>query len=127
MSGPTEQHRGNGSVEAGISTAMVRLLREYTGRGPTKARTTYTDNLVVCVVADAMTKAERALVDDGKHELVLETRRQFQDTMKEDIVGEVERLTERKVFAFMSANHVDPDVGVEILLLNPREDEVADG
>jgi uncharacterized protein YbcI len=125
MSGPTE-HRGNGSIEAGISTAMVRLLREYTGRGPTKARTTYTDNLVICVVADAMTKAERALVDDGKHELVLETRRQFQDTMKEDIVSEVERLTERKVFAFMSANHVEPDIGVEVLLLNPRDDEAAD-
>jgi uncharacterized protein YbcI len=126
MSAPTEQHRGNGSVEAAISTAMVRLLRDYTGRGPTKARTTYTENLVVVVVADTMTKAERVLVDDGKRELVLQTRREFQDTMKNDIVGEVERLTGRSVFAFMSANHVDPDVGAEILLLNPRDDEAAD-
>jgi uncharacterized protein YbcI len=123
MSGTTEGHRGNGSVEAGISTAIVRLLREYTGRGPTKARTTYADNLVVCVLADALTTGERALLEGGKVELVLETRRAFQDTMSKAIVGEVERLTGREAFAFLSANHVNPDIGVEVVLLKPLDGE----
>jgi uncharacterized protein YbcI len=58
----------------------VRLLREYTGRGPTKARTHFNDNLITVVVQNLLTKDERSLVRDGKADLVLDTRRAYQQT-----------------------------------------------
>lgn len=118
MPNPTEGlHRG--STQAAISNAIVGLLHDYTGRGPTKARTVIANDLVVCVLADTLTKGERSLVTNGKSELVLRTRKAFQDTMREDIIAVVERLTERKVVAFMSDNHIDPDLAVETLVLQP--------
>lgn len=96
----------------------MHVFTEYTGRGPTKARTTIDGDLVVVVLHDGQTKAERALVRAGRGEMVLDVRRAFQDTMGDDLVAVVERLTERKVHAFMSANHNDPDAAAEVFLLD---------
>ena len=104
-------------VTAEISTAAVRLLREYTGRGPTKARTTISDDHVVIVLGDLLTKGERKLVDSGKHDRVLALRRDFQLAMREDLVAMIEELTGRQVKAFMSDNHVDPDLAIEVFIL----------
>ena len=65
-----------------------------------------------------MTQGERVLVERGRDAEVLRLRRVFQDTMSEDLIAIVERLTERKVHAFMSANHVRPDAAAEIFLLD---------
>jgi uncharacterized protein YbcI len=122
----TEEHAGRGSMQAEISNAIVRLVREYTGRGPTKARTTISGDLVVCMLADTLTKGERSLVRDGRSELVLTTRHAFQDTMRKDIVAEIERITARKATAFMSSNHIDPDYAVEVVVLEPQPQESAE-
>src|SRR4051812_41757535 len=92
-----------GQLTAAISNAVVRLFSEHTGRGPTKARTTVEGELVVVILRETMTQGERALVDRGKHAEVIQLRRAFQDTMSEDLVAVVERLTQRNVQAFMSA------------------------
>jgi uncharacterized protein YbcI len=115
---------GNGAVTAQISTAAVRLLHEYTGRGPTKARTTVTPELCVILFADGLTKAERNLVAAGNEDLVLNVRKQFQRTMQEDLVGVVEEHTGQRVLAFMSDNSIDPDMGAEVFVLE-REPEAA--
>jgi uncharacterized protein YbcI len=109
---------GDGQLAAAISRAVVHLFSEHTGRGPTKARTTIDGELVVVVLRDSMTQGEHALVRGGKHAEVLRLRRAFQDTMREDLVAVIERLTEREVQAFMSANHIRPDAAAEIFLLN---------
>jgi uncharacterized protein YbcI len=70
-------------------------------------------------MGDVLTKAERKLVEDGKRELVLQVRQEFQKTMREDLIAAVETLTERKVVAFMSDNHIDPDMAVETFVLRP--------
>jgi uncharacterized protein YbcI len=114
---------GHGQLSAAISNAVVHTFSEYTGRGPTKARTTVDGELVVVVLQDSMTKAERALVQDGKEDEVLRLRRAFQETMREDLVGAVERLTDRSVQAFMSANHTEPDTAAEIFLLDRALDD----
>jgi uncharacterized protein YbcI len=124
MSSAIDELHGRGELQAGISNAIVRLLHDYTGRGPTKARTTVSGDLVVCVLADAMTKGERSLVADGRPDVVLQMRKAFQDTMRASIVGEVERLTGRTASAFMSDNHIDPDYAVEIVILEPEVDEL---
>jgi uncharacterized protein YbcI len=120
----TEVHDrpGRGAVANGISSAVVRLMREYTGRGPTKARTVIGRDTVTVILADTMTKAERKLAESSKSELVLQVRQQFQRTMREDLVAAVEMLMERKVIAFMSDNHIDPDMAAEIFVLEPLPD-----
>jgi uncharacterized protein YbcI len=121
----TEERSARGSVQAEISNAIVQLLREYTGRGPTRARTTISGDLVVCMLADTLTKGELSLVKDGHEELVLTTRKAYQNTMRTDIVAAVERITSRKAMAFMSDNHIDPDYAVEVVILEPDHDGAA--
>lgn len=119
------EERPRGSVGNAISTAVVRLFNEYTGRGPTKARTYMQDDMVTIVLQDTLTKGERSLVRDGRAEHVLATRRMYQDTMHPDIIGAVEMLTGRRVTAFLSDNHIDPDLAVETLMLEPVQTDLA--
>ena len=100
---------------------MVGLLRDYTGRGPTKARTAIHDDLVTCVMQDTLTKGEQSLVERGEGETVLNTRRLYQALMREDATKGVEQILERRVTAFMSDNHIDPDLAVETWVLAPGE------
>jgi uncharacterized protein YbcI len=121
MTEPDEQVAGEaGAASAAVSNAVVGLVRQYTGRGPTKARTSISRDLVSVVLADTLTKAERKLVEDGKADLVLQIRHEFQKTMRNDLVAAVETITEREVIAFMSDNHVDPDMAVESFVLRPE-------
>lgn len=83
-----------------------------------KARTTVDGDLVVVILRDNMTPGERTLVRGDKDAEVLRLRRAFQDAMEQDLVAVVERLTERNVQAFMSANHTRPDAAAEIFLLD---------
>jgi uncharacterized protein YbcI len=117
---------GRGSTASAISNHVVRLLADYTGRGPTRAKTVISGDLVTVVLADTMTKGERSLAQDGKADLVLQVRHEFQRTMREDLVAGVEMLLERKVIAFMSSNHIDPDMAVEVFVLEPEEDASAE-
>jgi uncharacterized protein YbcI len=116
----TQHEDGTGGLSAAISTATVHLLREYTGRGPTRAKTYVNQDLVTIVLQDTLTKGERSLVNDGMQLDVLHTRRLFQETMRTDLVAAVERLTSRTVMAFMSANHIDPDMAIESFVLEPQ-------
>jgi uncharacterized protein YbcI len=109
----------SGSLSAAISNAVVGLLHDYTGRGPTHARTTIGSETIVVTLRDSLTKAERTLAQRGEAVQVLAMRRAFQNTMREDMIAAVERLTSRKVEAFLSDNLHDPDVAVEIFLMHP--------
>jgi uncharacterized protein YbcI len=111
-----------GRLNASISNAVVQLIAEYTGRGPTKAQTTIRDRLVVVVLEDTLTKGERALVRTGREEKVIDLRADFQAAMRDDAVAAVERLTGRGVTAFMSANHIDPDLAAEVFVLDGSMD-----
>ena len=105
-------------LNAAITRAVLRVHSQYVGRGPTKAQTFYRGPVVVTVMENAMTKAERSLVADGELDVVLGMRRKFQRTMRGDLVGEIERITGRKVVAFMSDNHVEPDLAAELFFLD---------
>jgi len=113
----TEMEHG-ASLHRDISRAMVRLTHEYTGRGPRRAHTTIRGITIICVLEDTLTKGERCLADLGNGDAVLEMRHQFQDAMRDEAVSEVERLCERRVVAFMSTNHIDPDLAAEIFILD---------
>jgi uncharacterized protein YbcI len=121
MSSTTSAPPPAGSMTAAISNAAVQIVAEYTGRGPTKARTSIHDDVVLILMQDTLTKAERTLLKAGQVEFVLETRQRFQATMREDLVGAVERLTSRDVIAFMSTNHAEPDMAAEVFVLAPLD------
>jgi uncharacterized protein YbcI len=114
------------SVAGAISKATVKLLLEYTGRGPTKARTYISQDLISVVLQDTLTKGELSLVREGENKLVMETRRAFQRTMSDDMVAAVEEHSGRKVRAFLSDNHIDPDIAVESFVLEPLADAPAE-
>jgi uncharacterized protein YbcI len=117
----------SGSVPEQISRGAVQILREYTGRGPTKARTVISRDTVAIVLGDTLTKGERTLADMGEREHVLRTRRSYQQLMRGDLVRLVEQRLERRVEAFFSDSHIDPDYGVEFFVLEPHSGDGADG
>jgi uncharacterized protein YbcI len=112
-----------GSLSAAISNAVVGLLHDYTGRGPTHARTTIGPDTIVVTLRDSLTKAERTLAERGQALEVLAMRRAFQNTMRDDLIAAVERLTGRNVEAFLSDNLHEPDVAVEIFLMSRVEND----
>jgi uncharacterized protein YbcI len=116
------EHHDNGTLNAAISNAVVHLMRESTGRGPTKARTTIRDDVVLVMLEHVLTKAESRLAAAGRADKVLELRETIQETMSLELVSTVEGLTGRRVRAFMSMNHTDPDIAAELFVLEPSED-----
>jgi uncharacterized protein YbcI len=126
MSGTPGSPERRTSTAAAISNHVVHVFGEYTGRGPTNARTYMDGDVVTVILKDLLTKGERSLVEDGHTEQVLSMRLAFQQTMRDDLVAGLESLLERKVEAFLSANHTNPDIAIETFLLVPV-DEVATG
>jgi uncharacterized protein YbcI len=104
-------------LSAAISNAVVGLVRDYTGRGPTHARTTIGPDIIVVTLRNSLTKAERTLAQRGQKLEVLAMRRAFQNTMRDDLIAAVEQLTSRTVEAFLSDNLDEPDVAVEVFLM----------
>jgi uncharacterized protein YbcI len=112
------EHRGE--LTAQISNTVVQTLSRTTGRGPTKAKTTLGENGVFVVLQDTLTRGEQSLADAGQGQTVLDVRRKWQALMREEMCREIEELTGRKVIGFMSDNHIDPDLAVEVFVLEPR-------
>jgi uncharacterized protein YbcI len=119
MSGASKDGAVIGDVTSAISDAMASLVSRHTGRGATSSWTTFNRDLIVCVMADGLTKGEKSLVNHGRPEAVLRIRRAYQETMAREAIGIVEGLSGRRVTAFMSNNHIDPDLAVEIFILQP--------
>ena len=105
-----------------LSNAVVACLRQYTGRGPTRARTTIRDNVVLVMVEQTLTTGEQSLVASGRGDKVLALRQEYQAAMREESSATVAELTGRNVVAMMSANNIDPDLGAEIYVLDGPPD-----
>ena len=107
-----------GRLLAEITNRIVAFMREHYGRGPIKAKTYVLDNLIVCVLSDGFTAIERTMMEGGEPDRVLDMRRDFQRLMKERYSGMIEELTGRKVLAFLSQAHVEPDLTIEMFLMD---------
>ena len=114
-----EQYFG-GRLLAEITDRLVRLIREHYGRGPINAKTYFLDNLIVCVLSDGFIAIERTMMEDGAADRVLDLRREFQRLMETRYTEMVEELTGRKVLAFLSQTHVEPDLSVEMFMMDGR-------
>lgn len=109
-------------LERAISRGMVTLFKDYAGRGPTETRAYIHDELIVVLLEDTLTMAERSLARDDQGTMVREIRRQFQGAMREAAVALVEEQLERRVVrAFLSDSSVRPDYAIEVFLLADRD------
>jgi uncharacterized protein YbcI len=102
-----ETPRG-GQALAELSNAMVALHREHFGE------------MAVCILTDIYTPVERTLIAAGQAPHVRRTRRLHQEALEEEYKARVEQILDRRVAAFLSVVHVDPDVGIEVFLLDGR-------
>jgi uncharacterized protein YbcI len=107
-----------GELNAALTREVVRIHATNTGRGPTKSFSFYNGTIVVTVMQEVMTRAEQRLAANGESEAVLRMRQLFQRTMGPELRASVEQLTGRKVVAFMSDSHVEPDMAVEVFVLD---------
>ena len=101
----------------------MRLHKDYYGKGPTKAKTFLVDDTVVCILGGGFTAVERTLIESGREQVVRDIREAFQRAMDERFTAVIEEALGRRVVAYMSQMHVDPDVAVEVFLLQPGVDE----
>jgi uncharacterized protein YbcI len=115
----SDEPLGEGQLAAAISDTVVHHIAETAGRGPTKARTTMGQDSIFVVVQDALTKGERALVDAGDTKVVLRMREAWQRARHISLNQDIERLTGRHIIGFMSNNNIEPDLGVEVFILEP--------
>jgi uncharacterized protein YbcI len=110
-----------GDVRTAISDGIVALLKEYYGRGPDKAKTYVSEDLVVCLLRGGFTRVEQTLLEGGHGDDVISQRMAFQDVMRERFEQVVERATGRRVVGFMSGNQQDPDMICEVFVLAPND------
>ncbi len=123
----TQHGSASGETLAQISTGLVQLHSRYYGKGPTKAKTHIVNDTVISILRGGFTTVERTLIDEGNVDAVYSMRRSFQMAMEQHFTAVVEEATGRKVIAYMSQIHQDPDLAVEIFVLEPVEGPVALG
>ena len=111
-------HESVGEMLAAISTRIVGLLREHYGRGPSRAKTYVMDDCIVCVLRNGFTAHERTIVDSGEASRVVEMRQDFQRLMERQYRETIESITGRRVVAFLSQAHLEPDITMEIFFLD---------
>jgi uncharacterized protein YbcI len=109
---------------AEVTKGMVSLHRRFYGKGPTEAKTYAIDDTVVCILHGGFTTVERTLIEEKDVEAVLRVRRSFQRAMERHFTAVVEEALGRKVIAYMSQIHEDPDLAVELFVLEPGEGKV---
>jgi uncharacterized protein YbcI len=123
---PTSQPPLDGDrLTSAISAAIVDLYREFYGHTRATATTYINDNIVVCVLEDILTTDESVLVSQGASREVIDARVAFQDGAEDEFTAAIERLTGRRVVAFLSANQTNPGIASELFFLEPAAE--ADG
>jgi len=116
-----EQTTAGGEREAiaSISSQLVSLHKQFYGKGPVKAKAFLVNDTVLCLLEGGFTVVERTLIDEGREQTVHEIRRSFQMAMEDKFTAVIEDTLGRQVRAYLSQVHTDPDVAVELFMLEP--------
>src|ERR1700683_5106956 len=117
----SQQPRTHGDVLTAISDGMVALLKEFYGHGPSRTKSYYADDLVVCVLRGGFSTVEQTLLDGGRGSAVIQQRMEFQDVMRHRFEEVIELATDRRVIGFMSGNQQQPDMMCEVFILAPTD------
>jgi uncharacterized protein YbcI len=117
--GEVEQRTG---FLADVSSGLVQLHHRYYGKGPSKAKTYMVNDTLVSILEGGFTIVERTLIDQGNADAVHDTRLSFHRAMEDEFRGLVEKATGRRVIAYMSQIHHDPDLVVDLFVLEPGDE-----
>lgn len=116
---PTDLPLSGGRLLAKISTSIVAIMREHYGRGPMRAKTYVLDDIIVCVLrGSGFTPLEQTMMDDNRADRVVAMRHEFQRIIAGRYKQVIEEVTGRKVLAFLSQTHVDPDITTEMFVVD---------
>lgn len=100
-----------------VTAAMIALHERYHHRAPVSAKSQMLgDDLLACVLGGVYTEVEKTMIELQRGPVVQETRSAFQAAMQQRFIDEVERLSGREILAFISNQHVGPDVEVELFM-----------
>jgi uncharacterized protein YbcI len=109
------------NILGALSREMVRIYKDQFGRGPTKTRSSWAGpDILVVLLEDTFTPAERRLRKIGEHKQLRDLRLLFQYAEVDAFCKPVERLTGRKVRAFVSGIDTESDVATEMFILHPE-------
>jgi uncharacterized protein YbcI len=117
-------HPTYGEGLAEITSALISLHKEFYGKGPVKAKSFLVNDTAICVLEGGFTIVERTLIEAGEATAVHDIRRRFQAVMKAQFTGVVEQALGRRVRAYMSQVHTDPDIAIEMFMLEPTGEAV---
>lgn len=115
----SQERLSGGALNAAVANEVGKLVADFTGRGATRSRALVQQDLVVCVLEDSATRAERNLVAAGRAELVRQGRDALQRALAPQLIAAVERLTGRRVRTFMSGCDEGGGSSVEAFVLHP--------
>jgi uncharacterized protein YbcI len=107
-----------GELNAAVTRALVGIHHDYLGRGPSTASTFHYENVIVTLMYDVLTRADKKISESSRMDAVNTIRHLYQETMEGDFTAAIETLTGRKVVAFISGNHAAPDIASELFILD---------
>lgn len=119
------------SLRAGVSRAVVGVMKDFYGRGATHAKTYLCDEYIFCVMSGGLSRDEETMIRSGEHEAVREYRLRFQAVIAPELIRRVEEVVQRKIVTYHSQILFDPDRLIEIFVLDPsaeyrtREPDIA--
>ena len=120
MSAPDVPLVGHELLEA-VTTEMVGFHERYHHRIPVTAKTLLLgDEILVCVLAGVYSDVEKTMIELQRGTLVQQVRSAFQVAMQSKFIATVERLSGREVLAFISDQHIGPDIEIELFMLKPN-------
>jgi uncharacterized protein YbcI len=109
-----------GALNSALANELGKLVADFTGRGAQRSRAFLHQDLVVCLLEDGATNAEKNLVAAGKSDLVRQTRDALQRAMAQQLIAAVERLTNRTVRTFFSGSDESGGSSIEAFVLEPE-------
>jgi uncharacterized protein YbcI len=110
------------TLQARVSSTIVRTMKDLYGRGPTRAKTYFNDEYVFCVMSGGLTRDEETMIRGGEHEVVRDYRLRFQSVIAPELIRRVQDVLGRKVISYHSQILFDPNRLIEMFVLDPGED-----
>ena len=112
----------DGTMLSALSNEMVALYKTQLGRGPTKVRSHWAgEDALLVTLEDSLTPAEQRLVEMGEHGRLRDTRTFFQYATAKEFIEVAERVSKRRVRAFVSGIDTAQDVSSEVFYLVPEK------
>src|SRR4051794_29864417 len=118
----------HGEMRAAVSNALVALMKEHYGKGPTAAKSFINDEYLITVLEGGLTRNEETLLADGRQDIVRDYRLAFQQAVRDQFTSAVERITGCRVLDYHSQIVFDPPRSFEMFVLDraPTQTSAAD-